>query len=88
MLIQTILAASLLTTMAFPELETLYWDCDTLFMKGEMGGQDMISCLAVTDEFQTRFFRDRREFTEYWHRLKTEQWQKRGYTDTAKNTDS
>lgn len=88
MLIPTILAAALLNTMNFQQLETLYWDCDTAFMKGEMGGQDMISCLAVTDEFQTRFFVDRREFKQYWNRQRREQWNKRGYKESPWGTDS
>jgi hypothetical protein len=88
MLIPTILAAALLNTMNFQQLETLYWDCDALFMKGDMGGQDMMSCLAVTDEFQARFFVDNSEFKRYWQREKTEQWKNRGYKEPRQGTDS
>lgn len=64
--------------LTFEQLEQHYWDCDTLFMKGELGGQDMWSCLAVTEEFQKHFW-DKWVFTQYWNAQKKTQWQKRGY---------
>ena len=68
-----------LNTMSFQELETLYWDCDTLFMKAELGGEDMMSCLAITEQFQKLFW-DRWVFTQYWNSQKKQQWLQRGYT--------
>ena len=60
------------------ELERYYWDCDATFMKGELGGQDLMSCLAITDEFQARFASPE-AFKQYWHKNKRQQWAKRGY---------
>ena len=50
--------------LPYRELEKYYWDCDTLFMKGELGGQDTWSCLAVTDEFQS-YFSSKEDFMIY-----------------------
>ena len=69
----------------YNELETLYWDCDTMFMKGELGGQDTWSCLAITDEFQ-KHFADRDTFMLYWRKNQNLQWEKRGYLPEAKPT--
>lgn len=62
----------------FEQLESYYWDCDTAFMKGELGGQDMWSCLAVTEEFQT-YFADREAFMQYWEEHRRIEWDRRGY---------
>ena len=59
-------------------IESFYWDCDTMFMKGELSGQDMYTCLQITEEFQ-KTFKSKEEFTQYWNKSKTEQWQRRGY---------
>ena len=64
--------------LPYAELEKYYWDCDTLFMKGEMGGQDTMSCLAITDEFQ-KHFTSRDDFMIYWHEHRMKQWMDRGY---------
>lgn len=81
MLIETMFVLALsVETMSNKELEKYYWDCDTAFMKGEMGGQDLNSCLAVTDEFQTRVFNnDMRSFTNYWNKNKNREWERRGF---------
>lgn len=61
-------------------LEKYYWDCDTLFMKGEMGGQDVLSCLAITDQFVLQKFKnDNKKFREYWNSHKHQEWRKRGF---------
>jgi hypothetical protein len=62
----------------YTQLENYYWDCDTLFMKGELGGQDMWSCLSITEQFQTHF-ESKEDFLIYWHNNKFEQWEKRGF---------
>jgi len=68
-------------TMTVQELEQYYWDCDTAFMRGEMGGQALNSCLAVTEEFQTRVFNnDRARFMQYWRRENLTEWYRRGFT--------
>ncbi len=59
-------------------LESFYWDCDTMFMKGELGGQDMWTCLQITEEFQ-KTFKSKEEFKQYWNEEKQSQWHKRGY---------
>jgi len=64
--------------LAYAELEQYYWDCDTAFMKGEMGGQDLNSCLAVTEEFQ-KHFETRDHFMIYWNEHRLQQWSKRSY---------
>jgi hypothetical protein len=62
-------------------IEKYYWDCDTLFMKGEMGGQDVLSCLAITDQFVLKKFKNnKKKFREYWNRNKYQEWQIRGFS--------
>jgi hypothetical protein len=61
-------------------LESFYWDCDTMFMRGELGGQDMYTCLQITEEFQ-KTFKDKEAFKQYWNEQKQQQWLKRGYQD-------
>lgn len=68
--------------LPYTELEKLYWDCDTLFMQGELGGPDVWSCLAITDEFQS-YFADREDFMIYWHEHRISQWNSRGYWPRA-----
>jgi hypothetical protein len=65
--------------LTIPELEKYYWDCDTLFMKEELGA-DVLSCLAITDQFiLKKFNNDRDKFLEYWKQNKHKQWRRRGY---------
>ena len=82
MLAATILVAALtVDTLTTQELEQYYWDCDTAFMKGEMGGQDLNSCLAVTEELQTRQFdNDRTRFMQWWSTNTLQEWYERGFT--------
>lgn len=77
------LAAS---SLSFTELEKYYWDCDTMFMKGELGGQDTMSCLAITEEFQKYFF-DKFVFSQYWNAQKKQQWALRGYKHHGDHDD-
>ena len=72
------LSQSQLAAEPLEQLETWYWDCDTLFMKGELGGQDLSSCLAVTEQFQD-YFPDRDTFMQYWEENRRLQWDQRGY---------
>jgi len=46
-MLETLVLAVALNAAELPyrELEKYYWDCDTAFMKNELGGQDMWSCL-------------------------------------------
>ncbi len=81
MLAATILVAALtVESLSTQDLERYYWDCDTAFMKGEMGGQDMNSCLAVTEELQSRLFNnDRQRFMHWWRTYNLPEWYKRGF---------
>jgi hypothetical protein len=81
MLLEMALTVALsVETLSSAELEKYYWDCDTAFMKGEMGGQDMNSCLAVTEQFQSRVFdNDKTAFTRYWNKNKNREWERRGF---------
>jgi hypothetical protein len=81
MLLEMLLTVALsVETLSTTELEKYYWDCDTAFMKGEMGGQDMNSCLAVTEELQARVFNnDRKEFMKWWRTYNLPEWYKRGF---------
>jgi len=81
MLLEIALAVALsVETLSTAELEKYYWDCDTAFIKGEMGGQDMNSCLAVTEQFQARVFNnDKKAFTLYWNKNKNREWERRGF---------
>ncbi len=81
MLIEIALTVALsVETLSNAELEKYYWDCDTAFMKGEMGGQDMHSCLAITERFQEQVFdNDKSLFMQYWNKNKNREWEHRGY---------
>lgn len=59
-------------------IESFYWDCDTMFMKGELGGQDMYTCLTITETFQ-KHFESKEDFKQYWNQEKIKQWAQRGY---------
>lgn len=59
-------------------IESFYWDCDTMFMKGELGGQDMWTCLQITEAFQKQFT-TKEDFKKYWLEEQTKQWHQRGY---------
>lgn len=59
-------------------LESFYWDCDTMFMRGELGGQDMYTCLQITEVFQ-KHFTTKEDFKQYWNQTKLKEWQRRGY---------
>lgn len=77
----TLVAALSVQALTVKELEEYYWDCDTAFMRGDMSGQDLNSCLLVTEEFQTRVFNnDRAQFMQYWRRENLSEWYRRGYT--------
>jgi hypothetical protein len=82
MLIPTTLLAAAISvqTLTTEQLSNYYWDCDTAFMKGTLGGADLNSCLAVTEEFQSRVFKDDRElFIRYWRTYNLPEWYKRGF---------
>ena len=80
MLLEAILVAVLtVDTLDTQQLEQYYWDCDTAYMQQQLSGQDLNSCLAITEEFQQRRFKmDRGEFMQYWNDRKWEEWAKRG----------
>jgi hypothetical protein len=49
-------------------------------MKQQLGGQDMNSCLAITDEFIKRKFNgNMNDFYDYWRKNRTKEWNKRDY---------
>jgi len=83
-MLETLVLAVALNAAELPyrELEKYYWDCDTAFMKNELGKQDMWSCLAVTDEFQSHF-ESRDDFMIYWHEHRMQQWGSRSYYPRA-----
>ena len=75
-----LLTALSVSNMSDADLETYYWDCDTAYMKGTLGGQDMNSCLKITEQFQlVKFQNDRDAFLQYWNENKHKQWEHRGY---------
>jgi hypothetical protein len=71
-------AAMTLQDLPRDVLESFYWDCDTMFMKGELGGQDMWTCLQITEEFQ-KTFKSKEDFKQYWLNEQTKQWRQRGF---------
>lgn len=82
-----IAAAILAVTMTLQDLprdviESFYWDCDTMFMKGELGGDDMWTCLQITEQFQ-KSFKTKEEFKQYWNHVKLKEWRRRGYPGPA-----
>lgn len=88
MIIQTIFisVALNLSSLNFQELESYFWDCDAMFMKGELKGQDMMTCLSITEQFQKHFW-DKWVFNQYWNAQKKQQWLKRGYVHHDEHDD-
>jgi hypothetical protein len=80
MLLPAVFLTVAMTLQDLPKevIESFYWDCDTMFMKGELGGQDMWTCLQITEEFQ-KTFKSKEEFKQYWNHEKHKQWAQRGY---------
>ena len=70
----------------FTRLQTLYWDCDTMFMKNELHPQDMQSCLAITDQF-ILFFENNGDFKQYLQTHKDFEWMKRGYVNNKDDSE-
>ena len=61
-----------------------YWDCDTAYMQEQLSGQDLNSCLSVTEELQRRLFNNSRsDFMQWWEQNHRNQWLNRGYTKAA-----
>jgi hypothetical protein len=57
-----------------------YWDCDTDYMRQQLSGQDLNTCLSVTNELQRRLFNnDRDRFFKWWEEQHRDQWYNRGY---------
>ena len=57
-----------------------YWDCDTQYMQQQLSGQDLNTCLAVTEELQHRLFNnDKSQFWQWWEQNHRNQWRNRGY---------
>ena len=57
-----------------------YWDCDTQYMQQQLSGQDLNTCLAVTEELQRRLFNnDKSQFWQWWEQNHQNQWRNRGY---------
>ena len=79
MLIQIAVAASV-ASMTPAQLESYYWDCDTAFMKQQLSGQDLNSCLSITQQFlETVFENNKDKFWLYWDNTRQTEWVKRGY---------
>jgi hypothetical protein len=80
MVMSYLLAVALdLATVGSVDLERMYWDCDALYMKGELGGQDMSSCLSITQKFQNERFEGNFDtFMIYWNENKYLEWRRRG----------
>ncbi len=83
MLLETVMLTVALISpkdLSSGELVRYYWDCDTLFMKNEMGGQDIMSCLAITEELQQRVWNgDKEKFLQWWRERRFKEWERRGY---------
>lgn len=63
------------------QLEDLYWQCDSQYMRGLIAPDDMLPCIGVYEEFkQRRFGGDFDRFLEYWRANRLREWQLRGYT--------
>jgi hypothetical protein len=75
-----LLTALSVSNISDADLENYYWDCDTAYMKGSLGGQDMNSCLKITEQFQKQMFNDDKDaFMQYWNDNKNQQWESRGF---------
>ena len=75
-----LLTALSVNNLSEADLETYYWDCDSAYMKGTLSGQDMNSCLSITEQFQKLMFNnDKDAFMDYWNDHKNQQWELRGF---------
>lgn len=82
-----LVTAMAVNDLTFDVLESFYWDCDTMIMKGELEEQDMYACKSITESFQRKFFWDKFVFIQYWNAQKKQQWEKRGYTPEHEHED-
>ncbi len=83
MMLLTLLITAQLQTQPIPkyDLEQLYWDCDTAYMKGQLEPKDVMRCLDISDLFvEERFKGDMIKYKDYWEANKKVQWARRGYT--------
>lgn len=79
--VSAITLAAAVTEVPTKQLERYYWDCDTMFMQERLSGSDLHSCLAITEELQSRLFKNNSlRFKQYWDKNKLHEWNKRGYT--------
>lgn len=78
----TLLITAQLQVQPIPQydLEQLYWDCDTSYMKGTLEPKDVMRCLDISDLFVEEHFKgDTDQYKEYWEKNKKTQWARRGY---------
>jgi len=64
--------------LSFADLESAWWDCDTLYQQDKLINQEYIKCQKIDDEFRL-YFTSVDDFNEYWNNYKLQQWGKRGY---------
>jgi len=63
-----------------PNLEQLYWDCDTAYMQQRLEPKDIMQCLYISEAFVEKEFKgDMRLYKEYWEKNKMKEWRRRGY---------
>lgn len=67
-----------ISQMSFLELESAWWDCDTLYQQDMLKNTKYVECKKIDERFRTHFS-DEEVFLDYWNLSKKDQWKKRGY---------
>lgn len=82
-MLETVILVVALNTpqdLSSSELVRYYWDCDTNFMKGELHPNDVLGCIAITEELKQRVWNgDHSQFIQWWRQRRHKEWAKRGY---------
>jgi hypothetical protein len=88
MLLETVILTVALNSpkdLSTSELVRYYWDCDTSFMKDELHPNDVLGCIAITDELKNRKWNgSQEEFLKWWKENRHREWYKRGYIHKPK----
>jgi len=64
--------------LSLNELESAWWDCDTLYQQDKLINQKYLECVKVNDAFRNHF-PDDVVFMQYWVDNKEKEYFKRGY---------
>lgn len=64
--------------LSLNELESAWWDCDTLYQQDKLINQKYLECVKINNAFRN-YFPDDVVFMQYWRDNKEKEYFKRGY---------